>query len=207
MQSMIVDALACFSQKTLPVMVAVVEQLGGALGESGLLVVPCVAAHLNQVLLTSIHLYLLKISLTDKWFYWCRLLLTRFLLTSGFGRTSRLTVQRYLEYWKCGSCVQRYLEYRKDLSTSRQYNAQRAFSLLWWQVNSQLFTSSKGFSSTWLCSEMSLSLVATCQSGRERESFEMYLVKVITSNDYYGQRAKLFRATLNSLSFQASTWM
>ncbi|KAK4480415.1 hypothetical protein RD792_013488 [Penstemon davidsonii] len=36
------------SQKTLPVMVAVVEQLGGALGVSGLLVLPCVAAHLNQ---------------------------------------------------------------------------------------------------------------------------------------------------------------
>lgn len=36
-------------QKTLPVMVAVVEQLGGALGASGLLVLPCVAAHLNQV--------------------------------------------------------------------------------------------------------------------------------------------------------------
>ncbi|KAL0340655.1 UNVERIFIED_CONTAM: putative sodium/metabolite cotransporter BASS4, chloroplastic [Sesamum radiatum] len=35
-------------KKTLPVMVAVVEQLGGALGESGLLVLPCVAAHLNQ---------------------------------------------------------------------------------------------------------------------------------------------------------------
>lgn len=30
-------------------MVAVVEQLGGALGVSGLLVLPCVAAHLNQV--------------------------------------------------------------------------------------------------------------------------------------------------------------
>ncbi|CAK7325247.1 unnamed protein product [Dovyalis caffra] len=37
-------------EKTLPVMVAVVEQLGGAFGESGLLVLPCVAAHLNQVL-------------------------------------------------------------------------------------------------------------------------------------------------------------
>ncbi|KAL4183012.1 hypothetical protein AMTRI_Chr11g96020 [Amborella trichopoda] len=37
------------SQKTLPVMVAVVEQLGGALGEPGLLVLPCVAAHINQV--------------------------------------------------------------------------------------------------------------------------------------------------------------
>uniref|UniRef100_A0A453EH00 Probable sodium/metabolite cotransporter BASS4, chloroplastic n=1 Tax=Aegilops tauschii subsp. strangulata TaxID=200361 RepID=A0A453EH00_AEGTS len=36
------------SQKTLPVLVAVVEQLGGALGESGLLVIPCVAAHINQ---------------------------------------------------------------------------------------------------------------------------------------------------------------
>ncbi|GMN64621.1 hypothetical protein TIFTF001_033692 [Ficus carica] len=38
------------SQKTLPVMVAVVEKLGGAFGESGLLVLPCVAAHLNQVI-------------------------------------------------------------------------------------------------------------------------------------------------------------
>ncbi|KAL5568591.1 hypothetical protein UlMin_025166 [Ulmus minor] len=42
------------SQKTLPVMVAVVEQLGGAFGESGLLVLPCVAAHLNQIILDSI---------------------------------------------------------------------------------------------------------------------------------------------------------
>lgn len=40
----------CVLQKTLPVMVAVVEQLGGALGEPGLLVLPCVAAHINQVL-------------------------------------------------------------------------------------------------------------------------------------------------------------
>lgn len=36
-------------QKTLPVMVAVIEPLRGAFGESGLLVLPCVAAHLNQV--------------------------------------------------------------------------------------------------------------------------------------------------------------
>ncbi|XP_062173401.1 probable sodium/metabolite cotransporter BASS4, chloroplastic [Alnus glutinosa] len=42
------------SQKTLPVMVAVVEQLGGAFGESGLLVLPCVAAHLNQIILDSL---------------------------------------------------------------------------------------------------------------------------------------------------------
>ncbi|KAJ4977619.1 hypothetical protein NE237_008399 [Protea cynaroides] len=41
------------SQKTLPVMVAVVEQLGGALGESGLLVLPCVAAHINQIIIDS----------------------------------------------------------------------------------------------------------------------------------------------------------
>ncbi|XP_027163949.1 probable sodium/metabolite cotransporter BASS4, chloroplastic isoform X2 [Coffea eugenioides] len=41
------------SQKTLPVMVAVVEQLGGAFGESGLLVLPCVAAHLNQIVVDS----------------------------------------------------------------------------------------------------------------------------------------------------------
>lgn len=41
------------SQKTLPVMIAVVEQLGGAFGESGLLVLPCVAAHLNQIIMDS----------------------------------------------------------------------------------------------------------------------------------------------------------
>ncbi|XP_051217081.1 probable sodium/metabolite cotransporter BASS4, chloroplastic isoform X2 [Lolium perenne] len=42
------------SQKTLPVLVAVVEQLGGALGESGFLVIPCVAAHINQIIIDSI---------------------------------------------------------------------------------------------------------------------------------------------------------
>lgn len=41
------------SQKTLPVMVAVVEQLGGAFGESGLLILPCVAAHLIQIVMDS----------------------------------------------------------------------------------------------------------------------------------------------------------
>ncbi|XP_074296857.1 putative sodium/metabolite cotransporter BASS4, chloroplastic [Silene latifolia] len=41
------------SQKTLPVTVAVVDQLGGAMGASGLLVLPCVAAHLNQIILGS----------------------------------------------------------------------------------------------------------------------------------------------------------
>ncbi|KZV24239.1 hypothetical protein F511_01721 [Dorcoceras hygrometricum] len=41
------------SQKTLPVLVAVVEQLGGSLGEAGLLVLPCVAAHLNQIIIDS----------------------------------------------------------------------------------------------------------------------------------------------------------
>lgn len=51
-------------QKTLPVMVAVVAQLGGALGESGLLVLPCVAAHLNQVVLTSIYLCLVFLFLS-----------------------------------------------------------------------------------------------------------------------------------------------
>lgn len=45
------NLLNCHSfQKTLPVMVAVIEPLGGALGESGLLILPCVAAHLNQVI-------------------------------------------------------------------------------------------------------------------------------------------------------------
>ncbi|EES18708.1 hypothetical protein BDA96_09G250700 [Sorghum bicolor] len=42
------------SQKTLPVMITVVEQLGGALGESGLLVIPCVFAHINQIIVDSI---------------------------------------------------------------------------------------------------------------------------------------------------------
>ncbi|KAL7228443.1 hypothetical protein ACSBR2_007205 [Camellia fascicularis] len=49
----VVALLLVASQKTLPVMVAVVEQLGGALGESGLLVLPCVAAHLNQIVMDS----------------------------------------------------------------------------------------------------------------------------------------------------------
>ncbi|CAM0951848.1 unnamed protein product [Alopecurus aequalis] len=42
------------SQKTLPVLVTVVEQLGGALGESGFLVIPCVAAHVTQIIIDSI---------------------------------------------------------------------------------------------------------------------------------------------------------
>ncbi|XP_061376096.1 probable sodium/metabolite cotransporter BASS4, chloroplastic isoform X2 [Gastrolobium bilobum] len=42
------------SQKTLPVMVAVIQPLHGAFGESGLLVLPCVAAHLIQIIVDSI---------------------------------------------------------------------------------------------------------------------------------------------------------
>lgn len=41
------------SQKTLPVTVTVVEQLGGALGEPALLILPCIAAHINQIILDS----------------------------------------------------------------------------------------------------------------------------------------------------------
>ncbi|XP_074577813.1 putative sodium/metabolite cotransporter BASS4, chloroplastic [Curcuma longa] len=50
------------SQKTLPVLVAVVEQLHGALGESGLLVLPCVAAHIIQIIIDSfiVNLWLRK---------------------------------------------------------------------------------------------------------------------------------------------------
>ncbi|KAK4756103.1 hypothetical protein SAY87_009860 [Trapa incisa] len=48
-----IAALLVASQKTLPVMVAVVEQLGGSFGESGLLVLPCVAAHLIQIIIDS----------------------------------------------------------------------------------------------------------------------------------------------------------
>ena len=44
------------SQKTLPIAVAVLGQLGGAAGGAagGLAVVPCVAAHLSQILLDSL---------------------------------------------------------------------------------------------------------------------------------------------------------
>uniref|UniRef100_A0A7N0VIR6 Probable sodium/metabolite cotransporter BASS4, chloroplastic n=1 Tax=Kalanchoe fedtschenkoi TaxID=63787 RepID=A0A7N0VIR6_KALFE len=44
--------LVC-SQKALLISIAVIEQLGGALGEPGLLVLPCVATHINQVIIDS----------------------------------------------------------------------------------------------------------------------------------------------------------
>ncbi|KAG6506581.1 hypothetical protein ZIOFF_031905 [Zingiber officinale] len=49
-------------KKTLPVLVAVVEQLHGALGEPGLLVLPCVAAHIIQIIIDSfiVNLWLRK---------------------------------------------------------------------------------------------------------------------------------------------------
>lgn len=46
-------AIVVASQKTLPVMVAVVEQLGRAFGEPGLLILPCVASHINQIVMDS----------------------------------------------------------------------------------------------------------------------------------------------------------
>ncbi|KAL9253894.1 putative sodium/metabolite cotransporter BASS4, chloroplastic [Drosera capensis] len=49
----VIALLLVASQKTLPVTVAVVDQLGGALGSPGLLVLPCVAAHLNQIVFDS----------------------------------------------------------------------------------------------------------------------------------------------------------
>ncbi|KAG6503179.1 hypothetical protein ZIOFF_035490 [Zingiber officinale] len=50
------------THKTLPVLVAVVEQLHGALGEPGLLVLPCVAAHIIQIIIDSfiVNLWLRK---------------------------------------------------------------------------------------------------------------------------------------------------
>ncbi|KAI8013509.1 hypothetical protein LOK49_LG05G00790 [Camellia lanceoleosa] len=57
--------LAKRENKTLPVMVAVVEQLGGALGESGLLVLPCVAAHLNQSDADKLHRRLVRLKSTN----------------------------------------------------------------------------------------------------------------------------------------------
>jgi hypothetical protein len=49
---LILSPKTCFHtfQKTLPVMVAVIEPLCGAFGESGLLVLPCIATHLIQVI-------------------------------------------------------------------------------------------------------------------------------------------------------------
>ncbi|XAR60127.1 hypothetical protein NMG60_11033379 [Bertholletia excelsa] len=41
------------SQKAFLVAVSVVEQLGGVLGSSGLLILPCIAAHINQVVVDS----------------------------------------------------------------------------------------------------------------------------------------------------------
>lgn len=41
------------SQKTLPVLVAVVARLGGGFGEAGLLVLPCIATHLTQIMVDS----------------------------------------------------------------------------------------------------------------------------------------------------------
>nr|XP_043633800.1 probable sodium/metabolite cotransporter BASS4, chloroplastic [Erigeron canadensis] len=41
------------SQKALPVLVAVVDQLGSTFGESGLLILPCVAGHLIQIIMDS----------------------------------------------------------------------------------------------------------------------------------------------------------
>ncbi|KAH9557854.1 hypothetical protein CY35_07G106600 [Sphagnum magellanicum] len=41
------------SQKTFPVVVAVVSKLGGAIGETGLLVLPCITYHLTQIMLDS----------------------------------------------------------------------------------------------------------------------------------------------------------
>ncbi len=70
-------------------MVAVVEQLGGAFGESGLLVLPCVAAHLNQVIHLFVHLHFVFIFvITDIYIIniCCRLFWILFSLTSGFGK-------------------------------------------------------------------------------------------------------------------------
>jgi hypothetical protein len=41
-------------QKTFPVVVAVVSKLGGAIGETGLLVLPCITYHLTQVILQAL---------------------------------------------------------------------------------------------------------------------------------------------------------
>nr|GEY03797.1 probable sodium/metabolite cotransporter BASS4, chloroplastic [Tanacetum cinerariifolium] len=42
------------SQKTISMLVAVVEQLGGTFGEAGLLVLPCITAHISQIMIDSL---------------------------------------------------------------------------------------------------------------------------------------------------------
>lgn len=49
-----ITLLLVASQKTVSVLVAVVDQLGGTFGEAGLLVLPCVAAHISQVIIDSL---------------------------------------------------------------------------------------------------------------------------------------------------------
>lgn len=78
-------------------MVAVVEQLGGAFGQSGLLVLPCVGAHLTQV--SSAKNFALcfctfNFVVTNTRFFH-RLSWTLYLLTSGFGRLSYLRKLRW----------------------------------------------------------------------------------------------------------------
>lgn len=79
------------------------EQLGGALGESGLLVLPCVAAHILQVIsglspFVFSCLNSINIVLTNKL---CRLSWTLFLSTFFFGRIAHLQRPNWPEESEC----------------------------------------------------------------------------------------------------------
>lgn len=68
-------------------MVAVVEQLGGALGESGLLVLPCIAAHLNQVILEFFFNFLsLQLQFTDMKYHLLQIIFDSFLVSIWFQK-------------------------------------------------------------------------------------------------------------------------
>ena len=45
------------SQKTFPIAIAVIGSLGGVLGEAGLLVLPCLIAHISQVIIRIMYLW------------------------------------------------------------------------------------------------------------------------------------------------------
>lgn len=68
-------------------MVAVVEQLGGALGESGLLVLPCIAAHLNQVILDFFNFWVCSSCLLTRYIICFRSSLTLFWWVFGFKKS------------------------------------------------------------------------------------------------------------------------
>lgn len=71
-------------------MVAVVEQLGGALGESGLLVLPCIAAHLNQVILDFFNSLILHFQFANTKYHLLQIIFDSFLVNVWFQKEHEL---------------------------------------------------------------------------------------------------------------------